>query len=364
LTKIKQKKLVLSIKELEMSKSMNSKLRTHRRLKVAVIGVGSMGRHHARNYAEIKGVDLVAVSDTDKSLGERVASEFNTKFYQDYNELLESEKPELVSIAVPTKWHFPVALDVIRSKTHTLIEKPIAFSINEAEEIILQAKKAKIKLTVGHIERFNPAILKLKDLIEKGKLGTIISVMARRAGTIPPRIKDANVILDIGVHDIDLINFILGRQPINVYASGGKAVLKKQEDYADILLEYPVSKEGLSVTGHIQVNWITPVKIRKINVTGTKGYAVLNLISQELYFFDTNYTHVFDNFEDFVGKFKESKGRLIKVSRKEPLRAQLEYFVNSVKNGRAPLVSPEEAISALRTAVVATETIRLKKGRA
>ena len=141
------------------------------------------------------------------------------------------------------------------------------------------------------------------------------------------------------------------------------AVLKKQEDYADILLEYPAGGAGFKVTGHIQTNWITPVKIRKINVTGTKGYAVVDLLTQKLVLFNTNYTQEFDDFKDFIGKFKESKGRLIKVKLKEPLRVQLEHFVNAVKNNTKPAVSPEDALSALRTAIHATEIIRLKEGK-
>ena len=333
------------------------------RLKAAVIGVGSMGRHHARNYSQIRGVNLVGVCDLDQRIGRKVAKEFTTSFYKNHLDMLEAESPDLVSIATPTRWHHKTALDVIKRKIHLLIEKPITFNIDEAQEIIEEAKKARVKLTVGHIERFNPSVIALKELISSGRLGTIISVMARRTGTIPTRIKDANVILDIGVHDIDLLNFILKRLPINIYASGGRALLKKHEDYADVFLEYPSGKDGLKVTGHIQVNWLTPVKIRKLNVTGTKGYAVVNLLTQELILFDTKYTQEFDDFKDYVGKFKESVGKKIKVSLKEPLRAQLESFVDSVANGVAPLVSGEEALWALRTAILATESIRMKDGK-
>jgi UDP-N-acetylglucosamine 3-dehydrogenase len=331
-----------------------------KRLKAAVIGAGSMGRHHVRNYFQINKVDLIGICDQYEKLGKKLAEEFNTKYYKDYKEMLDVERPDLVSIAAPTNVHYQIALEVIRRKINLLIEKPIAFNINEAEEIIEEAKRARVKLTVGHIERFNPAVIRLKELIREGKLGIIISVMTRRAGTIPARIKDANVVLDIGVHDIDLLNFILDSQPVNVYASGGRAILKKYEDYADIFLEYPSAKNGLKVTGHIQANWVTPIKIRKMNVTGTKGYAVLNLVSQELVLFNSNYTQEFDDFKDFVGKFKESKGRVVSVDLKEPLRIQLEKFIDAVVNKTAPEVSPEDALLALRTAVLATETIRIK----
>lgn len=341
-----------------MIKSNSNK--SKKKLTGAVIGVGNMGRHHARNYREVSGVDLIAVCDVDEALGKRLAREFGTNYFKNYNDMLRIANPDLVTIAVPTRLHHVVALDVIKAKKNLLIEKPIALSISEAEEIIKEAKKAKVKLTVGHVERFNPAVIKLKELIRRGKLGTIVSVMARRAGTIPNRIKDANVILDMGVHDIDLLNFIIEGRPSNVYSSGGRAILKKHEDYADIFLEYPSVNGGLNVTGHIQVNWLTPVKIRKLNVTGTKGYAVVDLGTQELVLFNTKYTHEFDAFEDFIGKFKKSEGKKIKVLLKEPLRAQLESFIDSVANGAPLIISPEEALLALRTAVLATEIIRIK----
>ena len=142
------------------------------RLKAAVIGVGSMGRHHARNYSQMRGLELVGVSDTDETTGQKAAREFKTRFYKNYLEMLEDENPQLVSLATPTRFHHPIALDVIRRKIHLLIEKPITFNIDEAEEVINEAKKHKIKLTVGHVERFNPAVIALKKLIRQGRIGT------------------------------------------------------------------------------------------------------------------------------------------------------------------------------------------------
>lgn len=332
-------------------------------LRAAVIGIGSMGRHHVRNYAQIPNVDLVGISDLDEEAGQKLSTKFETKLYTDYKKLLEIERPDIVSLAVPTKLHHELAMGIIRRNVHILIEKPITYNVDEAREIIEEAKKVGVKVTVGHIERFNPAVVKLKELIADGKLGTIVSIMARRAGTIPARIKDANVIVDIGVHDIDLLNFILESRPTNVYASGGRAILKKHEDYADIFLEYPNSPEGLKTTGHIQVNWLTPVKIRKINVTGTRGYAVVNLLTQELILFDTQYTQEFDDFDDYIGKFKENNGKKIKVDLKEPLRLQLESFIKAISTGSEVSVKAEDGLLALRIAILATETIRVKDNR-
>ncbi|MCH7541884.1 Gfo/Idh/MocA family oxidoreductase [Patescibacteria group bacterium] len=337
--------------------------RTSKKLKAAVIGVGAIGKHHARNYSQIDNVDLVAVCDLDSKLGKQIAGAYNTKYYKNYRQMLQKEKPDLVSICVPTRSHFSVAKDVIESGVHLLVEKPITANVDEGRVLIDEANKKGVKMSVGHIERFNPVILKLADLIDKGRLGTIVSLMVRRAGTIPNRVKDANVIVDIGVHDIDLLNFLLGKKPENIYASGGRAILRKHEDYADIFLEYPAHKNGLRVTGHIQVNWITPVKIRKLNITGTKAYAVLNLITQDLILFNTDYTQEFDDFEDFVGKFKESRGVKIPVEIKEPLTLQLEKFIASIIDNTDVFVSPEDALWALRLAHTATEQIRIKDNR-
>lgn len=344
-------------------KSDSKPIKPLKTLRTAVIGIGSMGRHHVRNYAQIPNIDLVGISDLDEVAGQKLSAKFETRFYKDYKKLLEIERPDIVSLAVPTKLHHELAMDIIGRNIHVLIEKPISYTVDEAREIIEEAKKVGVKVTVGHIERFNPAVVKLKELIADGKLGTIISIMARRAGTIPARIKDANVIVDIGVHDIDLLNFILETKPQNIFASGGRAILKKHEDYADIFLEYPNSQDGLKITGHIQVNWLTPVKIRKLNITGTKGYAVVNLLTQELIFFDTQYSQDFDDFDDYIGKFKESKGKKIAVDLKEPLRLQIESFIDSVSFTKEVAVTVEDALHALRAAILATEIIRIKDGR-
>ena len=136
-------------------------------MNAAVIGVGNMGQHHARNYSEITGVNLVAVADIDPTIGEPLAKRFNSAYYKNYQEMLEKEKIDVVTIAVPTKYHKKVALDCINKKINILLEKPIAGSVSEAKEIVAAAKTKGVKFTVCHIERFNPAVLKLKEMIDK-----------------------------------------------------------------------------------------------------------------------------------------------------------------------------------------------------
>ena len=311
---------------------------------VAVIGIGAMGKNHARVYSELNGVKLVAVADVNEG-AEETAKRHNCRFYKDYREMLKKENIDAMSIAVPTKLHTDVTLDAIRAKKHVLIEKPITDNIKDAEELIREARQNKVKLMVGHVERFNPAVQRLKEIIDEGRLGKLTSMIARRVGLFPPRIKDANVIIDLAVHDIDIFHYITGTEPKEVYSSSGRALINKREDYAELFLKY----EG--VTGFIQVNWITPIKIRNLSITGTKGYAELDYLTQELVLYESNYKNGYDDFGDFIVKFGKPNKVEIGVEQKEPLKAELEHFIDCVKNGKEPSVNGETALAALKVAL-------------
>jgi UDP-N-acetylglucosamine 3-dehydrogenase len=322
-------------------------------MNAAVIGVGNMGQHHARNYSEITGVNLVAVADIDPTIGEPLAKRFNSAYYKNYQEMLEKEKIDVVTIAVPTKYHKKVALDCINKKINILLEKPIAGSVSEAKEIVAAAKTKGVKFTVGHIERFNPAVLKLKEMIDKGKLGEIVSITNYRLGPMPNQIKDANVVIDIGVHDIDLINWFYGKLPGQICATGGNALNKIQQDYTEIFLKYGDS------AGKVSANWITPVKIRKMIVSGTKAYVELNFITQELDLYESEYRAESNDFGEFVIKFGEPKDKkVIKVESIEPLKAEISSFIKAIKNNATPAVTAREAIDALDIACKVDRMIR------
>ncbi len=311
-------------------------------LNVAVIGVGNMGKHHARVYSELD-CKLVAVCDVNEKTGKEIASRFRCKFYKDYMQMLEKEEIDAVSIVVPTIMHKKVALDCIEKGKNILVEKPIADKVEDAKLIINAAKEKNIKLAVGHIERFNPAVQKLKEIINKGELGDITTMVAKRVGVFPPQIKDANVIIDLAVHDIDVFNYLLNKKPDRVFAVAGNALTDKREDYADILLKYN------STDAFIQVNWITPVKIRNLAVTGTKGYVELNYITQDLVTYKSNYTKD-EDFNDVI-KFGTPEKAIIKIEKTQPLKQELKDFLVSIKSNKEPLVTGNDALAALETAL-------------
>lgn len=313
---------------------------------VAVIGAGNMGKNHARTYSELEGVKLVAIADVSEN-AKQLAEKFGCRYYKNYMDMLSKERLDAVSVCVPTSLHYTVAKDIISKGVNLLVEKPITRDVKEADEMVRLAEAKGVKLAVGHIERFNPAVRKLKEIIDDDKLGDITSMIARRVGLFPPQIKDANVVIDLAVHDIDVFNFLLGRKPDKILCESGKAIINQREDYADIFMKYG------NVNGFIQVNWITPIKIRVLNITGTKGYAELNYITQELVLYESNYEKRYDDFGDFVLKFGEPKKTIVDVSKGEPLRKELEHFIACIKNNKQPEVDGNEGLAVLKTALEA-----------
>lgn len=325
------------------------------KINVAVAGVGIMGHLHARVYSELKEANLVAVADINQETAKSVANRFRCKFYNNLESLLDNETIDAVSIVVPTSYHRDIALLALKRGIAALVEKPLADTRDAALDIINAAQAQNTQLMVGHIERFNPAAAKLKQIVSEGQLGEIMSIISRRVGIAPPRIKDAGVIVDLGVHDIDICNYLLDSLPDNIFASGGRALINSREDYAHIFLQY--GKANVI----IQVNWITPVKVRILNVTGTKGYAELDYMNQRLTLHQAKIDTTFDDYGDFIVKFGKPATIEAEVQKQEPLKLEIEHFVNCVQNGRRPLVSGEEGLAALEIALKAEQMCKKVK---
>lgn len=305
-------------------------------MRVGVIGGGAMGQHHTRIYSEMENVELVGICDVDKNRAQDLAKVHNTKPYFDHKELLGQEL-DAVSVVVPTTLHSRVALDVIESGTHLLVEKPIANTIENADTIIKAAHDAKVKLMVGHVERFNPAVLKLKEIIDSGKLGKIVSVSSRRVGPFNPRIRDVGIIMDLGVHDIDVISYLYGRKINEVYTIAGNNI-HTFEDHASILLRCDTNRSGM-----VETNWLTPNKIRNLTAIGLKGVAYLDYIKQTVELQDQEWT------------------MSAKVESKEPLKNELEHFINAVGSGGKIISNGETSRHALQVAIAAIESYKQGK---
>jgi UDP-N-acetylglucosamine 3-dehydrogenase len=326
--------------------------------RVAVIGAGNMGKHHLRNYSLIPEAEPVGLADINPDT-KKLATEYKTAFFTDYKVMLDEVKPDAVSIVVPTPYHAEVATEAISRGIHCMLEKPITATVEEAESLIRLAKDKNIVFTVGHIEHYNPVVRKLKELIDSGSLGEITSVVAKRVGGFPATEPKSDVIIDLAVHDIGIISFLLGVQPQQIYSHGSRTHHSKEIDSAEILMDYG------KASGFIQANWLTPVKIRTIAITGSKGYVEGNYITQELEYYKNNMEikEAEKGFSNFVITMGDPEREVVKVDFEEPLALELKAFLHAIrKEPGLPLVSPEEAREALKLALEAVSPFSNKGG--
>jgi predicted dehydrogenase len=321
-------------------------------VKVAVIGVGSMGKNHARVYSELPEAHLMAVADASNELAESTAQRFGVKSYQDYREMLEIERPEAVSIAVPTALHEEVALAALEKGAHVLVEKPIAATLEEGRRIIQRAHTLGRHLMVGHIVRFNPAIQALKQKLIAGELGRIFQIICRRVGPFPARIRDVGCVIDLAPHDLDLMRFLTGLDPLRVYAETEQRIHTSHEDLVLGLLRFP---DG--VTGHLEINWLTPTKVREVLVLGERGMFRVDDLTQDLYFYENAQANgaLWPGLQTLKGVSEGSMTRF-SLQRYEPLRAELQVFLKSVQEDTPAPVSGEDGLAALRLALALVES--------
>jgi len=318
-----------------------------KKIRVGVIGTGYMGKNHLRVYSKMEGVKLVAFSDLDEQLVSDFSKQYDIRGYHNYLDLLEKEDIDAVSITVPTLLHRKVIEDVFSYNKHVLVEKPITGSVDEATSLIKTAKKKKLILMVGHVERFNPAILKMKELIKIKHLGEIVSLSSRRIGPYIHRARDTGVLIDLAIHDIDVMRFLIERNVKEVYAKIGPKKTKF-EDYASILLEFEED-----ILGSIEVNRLTPTKIRRLSLTFTEGFATIDYITQTIVAYSKLLDTSYKDYLDLVSKFGNPKKEKPKVKKQEPLKLEIQHFMECIKYNKKPVVDGMEGLKNLEIAMKA-----------
>ncbi len=303
-------------------------------MKVGVIGVGKMGSNHLRIYKEMIGVEVVGIADTNKDLVKTIAEKYNILGFDDYRDLIK-EKVDAVSIVVPTELHSEVAINCIKAGCDVLIEKPISNTIKGALEIQKYSKKYSKKVLVGHIERFNPAVKILKDIVESGELGDIVSINTKRVGFYNPQRNNSGVILDLAPHDIDIISYLYNDRVMEVYSVAANNY-NSSETHATMLMKF--YKGGVGIC---ELSWVLPKRERNLSIVGTDGFAVLDFIEQTVKVHDKRWS------------------REANVHRQEPLRKELMYFKNYVEGKeKEPLITLEDSIHALMVALKAIESYK------
>lgn len=318
-------------------------------LRAGLIGLGTMGRNHARVLSDLPGVDLVAVAD---EAGDLHPPARNALFCRTVDELLEQDL-DMAVIAVPTAFHFAIALRLASAGIHTLVEKPVTDVVADAERLAEAFESRGLVGAVGHIERYNPALQSMRERIAAGDLGDVYQIATRRQGPFPARIADVGVIKDLGTHDIDSTAWLAQSSYDTVYAQTAHKSGRPHED----LVVMTGRLQNRILTSHL-VNWLSPLKERLTIATGEMGSLVADTLSADLTFYENGtIATAWDSIAAFRGV---SEGCMIRYAliKREPLRLEHEAFRDAVLGLRHDEVTMREGLATLAVAEAAIKSSR------
>jgi UDP-N-acetylglucosamine 3-dehydrogenase len=304
-----------------------------RKLGVAVIGTGQWGKNHARVYKELPSTELVAICDVNAERAQAMAKQHGVKAYSDSTEMLKDKQIEAVNVCTWSTILYQEAMKALNAGKHVLVEKPMATNPEQARKLVQTAQENGLHLTVGFLMRFIPGLQQIRKSVEDKKIGELVCATAKRVSQWPERIGDVGVVKDTAIHDIDVMRFISGQQPKFVYAKMGSMRIKKFEDYAHIMLTYPDGKSAF-----IETNWLTPYKTRTLTVTGSEAIMRLDYITQDLLI------------------EQQTETMQPRTVFQEPLKMELQHFVDCIVEKKKPIVTGEDGVAALEVATAAMES--------
>lgn len=311
------------------------------KIRVGVVGVGHLGQHHTRIYASLPQCDLVGVVDIDPRVAQKFAKQYGTSGFSDYRELFG--RVDALSIVVPTVYHHAIAADCLKQGIHLLVEKPITSTVDQAQELISLAQEHHCILQVGHIERFNTAVMRLKQLVDRPMF-----IEGHRLGPYDPRVKDVGVVLDLMIHDLDIV-LQLANSPVKSVEGTGVGVYGANEDIANARVHF---ENGC--IANLTASRVTPVRKRKIRIFQPDTYLSIDYIDQEVEIFHrVPILNPEPGMPDISIVRKKEK-----IEKKEPLKLELNHFMECVQRGLEPMVRGEHARDALMLAVEISEQIR------
>jgi predicted dehydrogenase len=303
-------------------------------IRVGVLGVGSLGQHHARVYTQLPGCSLVGVVDADEARGREIAKKLKCEAYTKPEQLMG--KVDAVSVVVPTALHTAVAQPFLDAGVHCLVEKPITIDLAEADLLIGAAKRSGALLQVGHIERFNPAILAIKEHQDEP-----LFIRADRLGPYSPRNTDIDVVLELMIHDLDIVLAMVGR-PVTRVEAVGLAVLSRTEDIADVRLSF----EGGCVA-NLTASRVTMDKQRKIRVFTRKGYLSVDYLAKTAKRYTLKEGADPTQAGSLIGLYSMVASETLKIKDEEQLKLELESFLDAITHKKRPVVSGQDGRDAL-----------------
>jgi len=296
-------------------------------VKIVQIGTGGWGKNHTRILSQL-GV-LVAVCDANSEKSKEYGEKYSVNHYESLDELLNSEDFDGAFVVTPTSTHTEITEKLLEAKKHVFVEKPMTYTSQEGEKLTRLAKKNKVILTCGYIERFNPAVDVVKKMVKEKKFGDLVMLEFHRENRMPLHIKDVGIIYDTSVHDIDTANWLFDDMPHVVFARAGK-IKHEHEDFASIMLGYKDDKVAI-----ISSNWVTPKKLRKFNAVCTDAIISSDFITQEI----------------IVEKDDETQ--TVQNKKQEPLLLEIQSFLGAIEGKNEQVVKSQEAVNVTKIAEAA-----------
>ena len=312
-------------------------------LRLGLAGLGSMGRNHLRVISNHAETTLAAVSDPDAAALAAAVSQTGAKGFADPLAMIEVADLDGVVLAAPTTAHLSLALAAIERGLAVMVEKPLAATVEDGLTIVNAARKRGVRVQVGHVERYNPAVMEMGRLLREGWLSTIYAITSRRAGPFPARIRDVGVTVDLGTHDVDMLCWIANERPVRVYAETAQRLHATHEDLTFGLMHFPSG-----TTGFLDVDWLTPAKRRSLVTVGEEGMFELDYLTQKLTFTRSNVDRP-QMIRGYATTFTGDVGE-IPIANIEPLRAELDEFVRVLRTGERPYVDAEDGLWAVAIA--------------
>ena len=296
-------------------------------MKVVQIGTGGWGKNHTRILSQL-GV-LTALCDNNAERAKEYGQKYSVNNYDSIESLLGSEDFEVAFVCTPTSTHYSIAKLLLENKKNVFVEKPLTYYSKEGQELLELGKRNKVNLTCGYIERFNPAVSIVKDLVKSKKFGELVMTEFHRENRMPSHIKDVGIIYDTSVHDIDTAMWLFDETPEVVFARSGK-IYHEHEDFASIMLGFKNDRVAV-----ISSNWITPTRVRTFNAVCTEAIISGDFISQE------------------VKIEKKEDTEIPRAEKKEPLLLEIQNFLDSLEGKADQIVKPENAVNVTKIAEAA-----------
>jgi UDP-N-acetylglucosamine 3-dehydrogenase len=326
-------------------------------LRVAVIGAGQMGAFHAETYERLPAAELVALADPDEAAARAVIGRRPVAWDADWRNTLERAEVEAVVVAAPSELHCEIGLGALDAGKHVLVEKPIATTLPDALRMASAARAAQRKLMVGHVERFNPAVAKVRELISEGRLGRVYRAHSERVGPLPMRIKDSGVAIDLATHDVDIMQHVLERDITRVYAEGTSFAHPSHEDILSCLLRF--GDDG--PYGLLDVNWLTPEKRRQLTLIGEGGLLRAHYITQDVQLMES--ASAMTGWKELALARGDAEGAAVRFAlpKVEPLKAEASAFVACVLDDLPEPVNAYDGARALAGALAIRESVAGKR---